>query len=436
MLAGVAAIALQAVVCANENYEDEAYFARHFVDFEIDSILREAHLDGDRVTVLPSAKLAHYFSEPLSDSYAFRILGRNGEVLSVHNAALIKLASALDGPAASQPTNWTRDLSEATWFEVAGGQTRKLSDEVVHVEVVTLGDPANRRFRAFLQELVNDVLTPILPLITMAATLTVLGLRRALLPFAGAAAVIDAADRQMRSKRIPIVELPREAAPLAHSINKLMERADRALKSQYHIVSCAAHELRTPLSIMLMEIGRITDPRAAKLETDIYHMNSVTSRMLTLARRETTEALRIEIIDLGPLAAACVEQVRPLADTRGCSIHLVEDSPAPFLGEPASLHDAIRNLLENAIKHTPTGTNISVLVGPGSKFTIEDDGNGLGEVDVDELFHPFRRGKTNSDGAGLGLAIVKQAVDLNGGSIAVTSSAKGGARFALEFGTV
>jgi signal transduction histidine kinase len=98
------------------------------------------------------------------------------------------------------------------------------------------------------------------------------------------------------------------------------------------------------------------------------------------------------------------------------------------------VREALVNLVENAVKHTPAGTAILVTAGPGRSASVEDAGPGLLPGRSEDLFRPFRRGNGSARGVGLGLAIVRQAVELHGGSIEIRRSALGGAMFCVEFG--
>ena len=95
----------------------------------------------------------------------------------------------------------------------------------------------------------------------------------------------------------------------------------------------------------------------------------------------------------------------------------------------------MRNLVENAAKHSPPGARIAVRCGPGAQLSVEDSGPGLDEAEKDRIFSAFGRGrKTPAEGYGLGLAIVRQVVELHRGRIVTGRSPLGGARFQLCFG--
>ena len=98
------------------------------------------------------------------------------------------------------------------------------------------------------------------------------------------------------------------------------------------------------------------------------------------------------------------------------------------------IREAVRNLVENAVKHTPAGTRVRVEVRPDNTIVVEDSGPGLQSALTAQLFEPFRKGDASTEGAGLGLAIVRRAAELHGGSVAVGPSTLGGAAFTLRFG--
>ncbi len=112
---------------------------------------------------------------------------------------------------------------------------------------------------------------------------------------------------------------------------------------------------------------------------------------------------------------------------------MLDRKPEPFESQLYSVRDAIVNLIENAIKHSPNGTHIIATCGPGSCVTVEDNGPGFPTGDFENYLEPFYRGNTTVDGSGLGLAIVKKAAELHGGHVKIGTSSTGGALVQICF---
>ena len=204
------------------------------------------------------------------------------------------------------------------------------------------------------------------------------------------------------------------------------------MKAQRMFIARAAHELRTPLAVMMLELGR-EEPRVKNLQTDVQGMSDTVDRLLTLARLESIEQPEIRALDLGQIAMDLATRMKDWASHTRHEIAVRVREPACVVGDAIAIREALRNLLENAVRHTPPGTHIDVTAGPGGSIVVEDDGPGLVDDVIPDLLQPFKKGLASTEGAGLGLAIVKQAVDLHGGTLQIGRSVSGGARFSLTF---
>ena len=429
--AATVAVATQAGLTIFENLSDEDYFTRNYIQTETDRIVRNTILNGSDV-VVDLARLGNYSNEH-ADKYSFRIVDARGRSLAGSNEQLLNQVSPLQ-PGREPLQQWLQRL-DVKWFHAAGGISRTIGDSAVWVEVATLGDPAYLRIRALLRELLVDVIVPMAPLTLLAIAFAVLSVNRSLRPLTVAARKAEGINAAREGVHFDLRGLPREAASFAAAINRLIDRVAELAEAQKQLISRAAHELRTPLAVMMLELGNVSDTRARQLEKDVADMSDTVNRLLTLARLDSLELEISKRIDLVPLAVETIERFKPWAATRGTALNLKVDEPAFFEGDPASIREAIRNLVENAIKHTPAGATIQVGCGPGSSIIVEDNGPGISEAEALELFKPFNKGKRARDGegAGLGLTIVKNAVALHRGSIEVGRSALGGARFSLKF---
>jgi len=162
-------------------------------------------------------------------------------------------------------------------------------------------------------------------------------------------------------------------------------------------------------------------------------MSDTVDRLLTLARLESIETPETTELDVGQIALEMVDRLKDWASRTRHHVSLKICAPACVAGDAAAIREALRNLIENAIRHTPSGTEIQVTVGPAGSIVVEDNGPGFATHEISDLLQPFKKGRDSGEGAGLGLAIVKQAIDLHHGHIEVGRSSTGGARFSLTF---
>jgi two-component system, OmpR family, sensor kinase len=271
---------------------------------------------------------------------------------------------------------------------------------------------------------------------------------RAIRPIDGisaAAAKISAGDL---SQRINVAEAESELGRLAAVLNSTFARLETAFAQQQQFTADAAHELRTPVSVMLTQTQTaLTRERtAAEYRETIEACQRASQRMrrlieslLELARLDAgQESLKRVRFDLSKAIADSVELVRPLAEERGVKI-LPELGSLEITGDSERLAQVIANLLANAIQHNRSGGEVRLKLGsqPGlAVLTVTDTGQGISGTDLPHVFERFYRGdksRTASTGnAGLGLAISKAIVEAHGGTIDVASQTGTGTTFTMR----
>jgi len=216
-----------------------------------------------------------------------------------------------------------------------------------------------------------------------------------------------------------------------------------SLRRQREFAADASHELRTPLSITRAAIAELRRGRAdpAIVDRVIDDLDAGTSRIellvgdLLLLARTDAEAIELEPIstDLAHLAAEATESLEPVANARG--IRLVLDvEPSPLAGDEIRLRQLVGILVDNAIRHTPDHGRVTVAVRPGALLTVEDEGRGLREADVERVFERFWRAPdAPAGGTGLGLAIARWIVERHQGTISAGNRPTApGARFVVR----
>ncbi|MBU1358791.1 MAG: sensor histidine kinase N-terminal domain-containing protein [Gammaproteobacteria bacterium] len=260
--------------------------------------------------------------------------------------------------------------------------------------------------------------------------------------------------RQVASRQAddlsPVSEsgLPEEVRPLVHELNLLFDRVRKAFEAQKHFVADAAHELRSPLAALKLQVQglqRASDDAArdvavGRLVLGIDRATRLVEQMLALARHEANAAAGATpaLVSLQEVARLAISDAIADAQARRIDVGLSRSDSAEVRGESEALRMLVRNLLDNAVKYTPEGGRVDVgieAVGAGAELVVEDSGPGLPDGEATRVLDRFyRSGEPRAPGSGLGLAIVKSIADLHGATVALDRSERlGGLRVAVRF---
>lgn len=243
---------------------------------------------------------------------------------------------------------------------------------------------------------------------------------------------------------LPADGLPEEVFPLVQELNLLFDRLRQALAAQQQFVADAAHELRSPLTALKLQaqaLRREPDPAAiARLNEGISRTIALSGQLLSLAREEAgAPGEGFVAVQLEQLAREVVAEVLPQAQAKGIDLGLADDATAVTVrGRPDALHVLLRNLLENAVKYTPSGGQVDLRIGLREGrplLAVEDSGPGIPEAERARAFDRFFRvpGSTG-EGSGLGLAIVRTIAERHGATVALDASpGLGGLRASVLF---
>lgn len=243
--------------------------------------------------------------------------------------------------------------------------------------------------------------------------------------------------------------LPEEVRPLVHELNLLFERVRHAFEAQKHFVADAAHELRSPLAALKLQVQGLQrahdeatrEVAVGRLTAGIDRATRLVEQMLALARHEASVASGTAAtpVDLAELARLAISDVVAAAQARRIDIGVDEASAAATVtGHAEALRMLLRNLLDNAVKYTPEGGRVDLRItadGDGTALIVEDSGPGLPAEERERVLDRFyRAGASQASGSGLGLAIVKSIADLHGASVALGASERlGGLRAVVRF---
>jgi two-component system sensor histidine kinase TctE len=247
--------------------------------------------------------------------------------------------------------------------------------------------------------------------------------------------------------RLPTQDVPSEVLPLVESLNNLLGRVRDSVLSQQHFMANAAHQLRTPLTGLKAQLevlaresaGGPLQERIALLHGGVDRLAHTANQLLTLARAEPSahRSSHFALIELPKLIGEVIDSSLDRAIAHGMDLG-ADSHPAQVNGVYWLLHELLGNLMDNAIRHTPAGGNITVRCGVdrGHPFLeVDDSGSGIPPEERAKVRERFYRGSgSQTDGCGLGLAIVDEVARVHNARLSILDGSAGhGTRMRIDF---
>ena len=274
-------------------------------------------------------------------------------------------------------------------------------------------------------------------------------LRRALTPVEQITQAAERITQHNLSERLPVARTGDELESLSGSLNRMIMRLDDAVQNSKRFVADASHDLRTPLTILRGELESLAaDPRldselrdqVASLLYEVEHLSKIVEQLFTLSRLDAGEAqTEWTRFDLAELARTTAEQMNLLAVDKGISVSCAANHPVPVKGNRVRLKQVVVNLLDNAIKYTPTMGSIQLRVHAANDYAeleVEDNGIGIPSDALPHIFERFYRvdrvRSADSESAGLGLSIVKSICIAHGAEAEAQSIVGKGSCFRIK----
>jgi signal transduction histidine kinase len=310
--------------------------------------------------------------------------------------------------------------------------------------VIQIAQPINVRQR-LARAAALRILIPLILLLPVLIVFVVWIVGRGLWPLRRLTTEVQRRDAQSMTP-LDRRGLPGEIEPLVAELNRLLERLREAFAIQRHFIADAAHELRSPLTALRLQLqllDRAPDDAArnearAGLGEAVERAIHLVEQLLALARSEPQETpAEFTAVDLNSVSELAIADTHALALARGIDLGLEPAGPLWVEGDPEALRILVRNLVDNAVRYSPAGGAVQVRctnTAAGRVLEVDDGGPGLTPAERERVFDRFyRRSAVQETGTGLGLAIVKAIAARHGAVIALADSPAGGLRVTVRF---
>jgi two-component system sensor histidine kinase TctE len=404
---------------------------------------RQAHALNGQVRIdLPRAALDMLESDK-DDNIYYMVNDAQGRFVTGHHGLPLPRAGAASGkPVYYDGVYRDNPIRIAALLVPVVG----LPQDQEHILIV-VAETLNKR-RTLASEILLGMLLPELLLVGLVGLLIWRGVARGLRPLVELQTEISNRSHRDLSP-LPVQTAPGEVRELVSAMNDLLARLAVALSAQQRFITDAAHQLRTPLAGLRTQTEvalRQDDPDDVRrslrqIDTATARTTHLVNQLLSLARAEpgANRLYAAQPLDLTEIARVATTEWVPRAIDR--NIDLGFDSatgPAPIEGDPFLLNEMLGNLLDNAIRYTPAGGQVTVTVNPhddAPHLSVEDNGPGIPVEERERVFERFHRLLGNgADGCGLGLAIVREIAIGHGATVRLEPGAHGlGTRVTVEF---
>ncbi|MBB1388084.1 two-component sensor histidine kinase [Shewanella sp. SG44-6] len=381
-----------------------------------DDVLQQMAVLFDRYSLTPNdSKLTPLSQDQLEFQVSVQLLGDNPASNPIAKNILALPSNLTDG-------FHTVNLATQSWRVFV--RTLSSSQRIAVAQETAIRD--NIAFETALHTLM-----PLLVLIPILLLLLGYILGKILSPISILAHDVDR-QTEHDLQLIPTTQLPSEIVPFVEAINRLLSKNSQVITSQKRFIADAAHELRSPITALSLQAQRLqqtelTDDARQKLnalQAGISRSIHLLEQLLSMARQQDNSIQQHQRTSLKTVFTEVIEELYPLVEAKEIDLGFSQDSDAQLNANPVRLKTLIHNLIDNAIRYTPSGGKIDLSIietEQGIEMTIKDTGPGIANTEVQKVFEPFYRILgSNEYGSGLGLAIVASIVQQMDAKISLT----------------
>ncbi len=432
LIVGLLSVSLLAVGAASAALY--VRFKAKNTEFHEQTLRTQAALIADYLKKAPEGPIAlpsYVLDQFKANGGRFAVVDREGRLLAASEGVAAPLAAINSakprdffvlGPEQEQPYY---GLSVRTPFH----------DQAVWVQVAF--HTGNIIYDSVLEEFVQDIAWIWIPFVVVLLIVNLVVARIGLTPLRTAARQAAAIGPGSVSMRLTESGLPADVHALVSAVNRGLDRLETAFDAQRRFIADAAHELRTPVAVLKAHMGILAKfDGHAELVEEINSLERLVNQLLDIARLDVLQVEDKDVANLADVATDVASHLAPAAINARRSIEVIApDDPVRIRGAHDYLFRALRNVVENALRHTPEGTTVSILVeADPPSLKVADRGPGVDPEQRRAIFRRFwQGGRDQKGGAGLGLDIAARTVVAHGGTISVGDAPEGGAVFTMQF---
>ena len=408
--------------------------------------LRDRSLNGQLEDVLRHLRWhdgAPVLELPASLEFAYRNREKNFRYVVFDDAGTVLLSM----PAADEPLYFPGDTGSglAGLFrtvdpesgQVYLGATHRVvnAGKVVWVQTAQSQSHTDVLAETFFEEVAGKILWVGTLIFIAILVVTYWTLRRVMAPIVAVSQEAAAIGPDKLDQRLSLDNVPSELTPLLDAVNSGLDRLEEAYRLQREFTANAAHEIRTPIAVLQAHLQTLDDKKTAEsLLEELSQLGRLVSQLLKLAQMDNLALSPAQTADLHAVAVDIAGRMVPVAIAQDKTLAVSGTESTPVNGDPEAIGMALRNLVENALAHSPAGGEVEIHVGPGPTLSVTDQGKGVEPALRTKIFERFWRAERKSNsGAGLGLSIVSRIVAAHNAEITVGDAPGGGAKFTIKF---
>lgn len=412
-------------------------FSEHALDDQLGWLTSNLVFDatGRPSGLKDEAADARWVFEGLKDDLKYRVLDADGTVLLSSEPGGRPLA------AADQP--FDAQLRQFVMQAEGSGTLHAMTERIEHrgrsyyVQTARSVRAAKLIHRNIgLKLLKNGVFSTVTVSLLVLTVAVYLTLRRTLRPLHEASAAAARLGPRHMDERLQTRGMPTELVPMIEAFNQALDRLERGYRVQQDFLASAAHELKTPLALIRAQVELDGHADRPALLRDIDFMARQVQQLLQLAEVSEPRNYVFEPVDVDSVAGEVTGYLGRLAERRAVRLELdlaAPTGPLQLQADRSALFILLKNLVENALQHTPAGAAVRVRA-DAEGLCVQDEGSGIADEHFPKLFTRFWRGPQRRDeGAGLGLAICQEIAAAHGWALSARNNDERGAEFQLRF---